>query len=365
MTRADDFPISGVAYVELLVGNAKQACHFYRDMGFVPVAYRGLETGERELASWCLVSGSARMVVTSPLLPGTALSEHVALHGDGVYDIGFLVADATAAYALALERGARSARQPQVFPSDTGVVTTAAIHAFGDTLHSFVSREGDMEVWQQGFVPLQDKAVSGPPQVIEAIDHIAVAVQMGALEEQVAFYQDVMGFLAVDFAALSSVSGEYSTMMSKVVEGGAGKVKIPIMEPAAGRKRSQIEEFLFYYRSAGVQHLAFSTPDIVAAVEQMRRNEIGFVQIAGRYYNDVADRVPEIKLLLHDLERNSILADRDEDGHLLQTFTRHAQDRPTLFFELIERNGARGFGSGNVKSLFEATEREQAARGNL
>jgi len=362
MSPSSPLSILGIDYIELLVGNSKQTCRYFEAMGFRAIAYRGLETGVRSVASRCLASGQLRLMVSSPLLPDDSNSRHICRHGDGVRDVGFLVQDAKAAYAHAMSRGATSAAEPLTHESESGSITTASIVALADTLHSFVSRSGTPDAWLPGFRPLD--AGQGAA-LINAVDHIALAVDRGELGRQVSFYRDVMGFTEMGLTALSSIKGQHSALMSTVVEDGNGKIKFPIMEPATGPRKSQIGEFLDYYGTAGVQHVAFHTPRVVDTINAMQQGGIGILSMSPDYYDGVAEQVPEVAMEVDQLRRTSVIVDKDEDGFLLQAFTEPFHDRPTLFFELIERHGSRGFGAGNVKHLFEAVERDQAARGNL
>lgn len=364
MTHHEDaFPILGIDYLQFYVGNAKQAAHYYRSLGFTPIAYKGLETGARDQASWVVRQGDINFVFTGALDPDNPVAAHVKEHGDGVHDVALRVPDAEEAYRVALERGATSVQEPQVFEDEHGKLVKAAIATYGETIHSLVSRRDYSGVFFPGFEPLE--GVEPVDFGIQYIDHVVGNVELGNMNEWVGFYERIMGFTELRHFSDEEISTEYSALMSKVVWDGEGKIKLPINEPAEGKKKSQIDEYLEYYRSPGVQHVAMATEDIVHTVESMRAQGIQFLRVPGTYYEDVKARMPEIADKVDALQRNGILADKDEDGYLLQIFTKPVQDRPTVFFEVIERHGAKGFGAGNFKALFEAIEREQAARGNL
>ena len=373
--RQDPFPILGFDYVQFFVGNAKQAAHFYRAMGFTPVAYRDLETGSRDRVSYAVRQGEVTLVFTGALKADTSIADHVHRHGDGVHDVALRVPDAEEAYRVAVERGAKSVSEPEVFEDENGKVVRAAIGTYGETIHSLVQRDNYSGSFFPGFRDLPDSGDTRPigsaiGQEIKGfglryIDHVVGNVELGKMDEWVSFYEKVMGFVELKHFSDDDISTEYSALMSKVVWDGEGKIKMPINEPATGKRKSQIEEYLDYYGSPGVQHVAMTSDDIVSTVESMRAAGIGFLSIPDNYYEDAIQRVPEIADQVEALQRNGILVDKDEEGYLLQIFTHIAQDRPTVFYEVIERHGARGFGEGNFKALFEAIEREQAARGNL
>lgn len=360
----DLFPILGFDHIHFYVGNAKQAAHCFRALGFTPVAYKGLETGSRDSASWVVQQGTARFVFTSALGPEGPIAEHVKLHGDGVHDVAFEVPDAEEAYRVAIERGARSVREPEVQEDEKGKLVTAAIATYGETVHSLVSRRDYSGAFAPGYQPI-DGAGDVTGFGVQRIDHVVGNVELGKMNEWVGFYERIMGFKEMKHFTDDDISTEYSALMSKVVWDGDDKVKLPLNEPAEGKRKSQIDEYLEYYRGPGVQHMALSTENIVATVEAMHAAGIQFLRVPETYYEDVKQRVPQIADQISDLQRNGILVDQDDDGYLLQIFTKTAQDRPTVFFEVIERHGSRGFGDGNFKALFEAIEREQAARGNL
>jgi 4-hydroxyphenylpyruvate dioxygenase len=365
MTVAEDsFPILGIDYIQFFVGNAKQAAHYYRSLGFAPVAYMGLETGSRDRVSWCVQQNDVRFVFTGALDSENRIAEHVRRHGDGVHDVALRVPDAEESYRVALERGATGVSEPRVFEDDHGKIVSAAIATYGETIHSLVSRTEYSGVFFPGFEPL-DSSGDVPTCGVQSIDHVVGNVELGKMQEWVSFYERIMGFTELRHFSDEEISTEYSALMSKVVWDGAGKIKLPINEPAEGKRKSQIDEYLEYYGTPGVQHIALATEDIVGAVEQATANGIQFLRVPGVYYDDAKKRVPEIAPKIEALQRNGILVDKDEDGYLLQIFTKPVQDRPTVFFEIIERHGAKGFGAGNFKALFEAIEREQAMRGNL
>ncbi|MDQ4143584.1 MAG: 4-hydroxyphenylpyruvate dioxygenase [Actinomycetota bacterium] len=359
----DSFPILGIDYLQFFVGNAKQSAHYYRALGFTPVAYMGLETGSRDRTSWVVRQGDVNLVFTGALKADSPIAEHVKAHGDGVHDVALRVPDAEEAYAVALERGARSVAEPEVFEDEHGKIVKAAIATYGETIHSLVSRQDYSGVFFPGFQTLGAAHTNGFG--IRFIDHVVGNVELGKMDEWVSFYERIMGFTELRHFSDDEISTEYSALMSKVVWDGDGKIKLPINEPAEGKRKSQIEEYLEYYGSPGVQHIAMSTEDIVSTVENMRAAGIDFLRVPDTYYEDAKQRVPEIADQIESLQRNGVLVDKDEEGYLLQIFSKPVQDRPTVFYEVIERHGSRGFGAGNFKALFEAIEREQAARGNL
>ncbi|MDP9222435.1 MAG: 4-hydroxyphenylpyruvate dioxygenase [Actinomycetota bacterium] len=359
----DAFPILGIDYIQFLVGNARQAAHYYRALGFSPFAYLGLETGVRDRVSWAVQQGTVRFVFTGALAPDSPISDHVKKHGDGVYDVALTVPDAEEAFRVATKRGARGLIEPAVLEDEYGKVVRAAIATYGETIHSLISRQDYSGAFLPGYRPV---ASSGADDAgIRYIDHVVGNVELGKMSEWVGYYEKVMGFTELRHFSDEEISTEYSALMSKVVWDGNGKIKFPINEPAEGKKKSQIDEYLEYYRSPGVQHVAMATEDIISTVETMRDRGIEFLRIPENYYADAKERVPEISPQLDALQRNGVLVDNDEDGYLLQIFSKPVQDRPTVFFEVIERHGAKGFGAGNFKALFEAIEREQETRGNL
>ena len=363
MTTEDLFPIQGIDYIQFLVGNARQAAHYYRSLGFTPVAFMGLETGQRDRVSYVVQQGEVRFVFTGALGPDSPIADHVKEHGDGVYDVALRVPDAEEAFRVAVERGARGVTEPEVLEDEHGKIVRAAIATYGQTIHSLVSRRDYSGPFFPGYRSIPADSTTGFG--ISSIDHVVGNVELGKMDEWVGFYERIMGFTELRHFSDDEISTEYSALMSKVVWDGEGKIKLPINEPAEGKRKSQIEEYLEYYRSPGVQHIAMTTEDIVDTVEKMRAAGIDFLRVPGTYYEDVKARIPEIADKIDALQRNGILADKDEEGYLLQIFSKPVQDRPTVFFEVIERHGSRGFGAGNFKALFEAIEREQEARGNL
>jgi 4-hydroxyphenylpyruvate dioxygenase len=362
---ADTFPINGTDYIEFWVGNAKQSALYYRAaFGFRLAGYRGPETGVRDRCSYLLEQDKIRFVLTSPLGPEGPIAEHVALHGDGVRDLAFWVDDAREAFARAVERGARPVHEPRVLRDDHGEVILAAIHTYGDTIHSIVERRHYTGLFLPGFVA-RTSPFAPPPAGLRHVDHCVGNVELGRMNEWVSFYEKVLGFYNLLSFDDKDISTEYSALMSKVMSNGNGRIKFPINEPASGRKKSQIEEYLDFYRGPGVQHIAMATDNIIETVTALRDRGVEFLAIPGSYYDTVLDRVGTIDEDLEPLRELGILVDRDDEGYLLQIFTKPVQDRPTLFYEIIQRKGARSFGKGNFKALFEAIEREQAARGNL
>jgi 4-hydroxyphenylpyruvate dioxygenase len=362
----DFMPIEGWDHVELWVGNAKQAAHFYESaLGFTPVAYSGPETGVRDRASYVLEQGHIRLVLTSGLRADSEVARFAHAHGDGVKDVALAVPDATEAYRQAVQRGGVSVHEPHTVEDEHGRVELATIGTYGETVHTFVDRSGYDGSYLPGYVSLSDNGAARAGVGLKAIDHVVGNVELGRMNHWVGYYERTMGFTEMIHFSDEDISTEYSALMSKVMTGGHGKIKFPINEPAEGRRKSQIEEYLDFFGGPGVQHVALMSGDIVQTVDALRERGIRFLDTPDAYYDDVEDRVGEIDESWADLRRLKILADRDEDGYLLQVFTKPAQDRPTLFFEVIERHGARGFGQGNFKALFEAIEREQALRGNL
>src|SRR3954452_22337376 len=359
----DFMPLHGIDHVELWVGNASQAAFFYRHaLGFREVAYAGLETGVRDRASHVLEQGRIRIVLTGALTPGHDVGRHVAAHGDGVKVIALSVPDAGRAYREAVARGAEGVREPWELADEHGTVRLATIATYGETLHTFVERAGYHGPFLPGYAA-REGAVEGTGLL--GIDHIVGNVELGAMDRWVKFYEDVFGMREMIHFSDDDISTEYSALMSKVVSDGNGRVKFPLNEPAEGKRKSQIDEYLEYYGGAGAQHIAVATRDIVKTVELLKARGIEFLNTPDTYYEDAPVRVGEIAEDFEDLKRLGILVDRDDEGYLLQIFTKPIGDRPTVFLEVIERHGARGFGDGNFKALFEAIEREQALRGNL
>jgi len=361
----DTFPINGTDYLEFYVGNAKQAARYYQGtFGHQLVAYRGPETGVRDRVSYLLTQGKLRMVLTSPLGPDGEIADHVRRHGDGVRDIALWVDDAADAYAKAIERGAVSAYEPRTARDDDGEVVTAGIRIYGDTIHSLVERKNYRGPFMPGFKKRESRYQAKPTGLLH-VDHCVGNVELGKMNYWVEFYERVMGFKNLISFDDEDISTEYSSLMSKVMSNGNERIKFPINEPAQGKKKSQIAEYLDFYGGPGVQHLALATDDIIATVGALRDRGVEFLVAPSSYYADLQQRVGKIDEPLDQLEELGILVDRDPDGYLLQIFTKPVQDRPTLFYEIIERKGARSFGKGNFKALFEAIEREQALRGNL
>jgi len=354
--------IEKIDHVHLQVGNAFQAMHYLRSsFGFVPIAYRGLETGSRDELSYVLKQGSALLVVTSSLNPATLIAHHVRVHGDGVKDIAFDVKDASHTFHLALLRGAAPVAEPVTKEDEHGQVTTASVESFGHMVHTFVQRNNYTAAFLPGYQSFHIDGCGLPPLLTE-LDHLALTVPAGQLNDQGAFYTDVLDFAVTH---VENIVTPKSAMKSKVVQNNTATVRFPMMEPEPGRRTSQIEEYLSYNKGPGVQHLAFSCDDIVESVTQLQKRGVAFLKTPGSYYDMLAGRVGNLNHSVEALRALSILADRDEWGYLLQIFTKPITGRPTLFIELIEREGARGFGSGNIRALFDAVEREQALRGNL
>jgi 4-hydroxyphenylpyruvate dioxygenase len=364
-TAADPFPINGTDSVEFWVGNAKQACHYYcTAFGFQWAGYSGPETGVRERASYLLVQDKVRFVLTSALGPESPIAEHHRLHGDGVRDLALWVDDTRQAYGYAMAHGAVSVREPSVLRDPDGEVVIAAIRTYGDTIHSLVERRNYRGLFLPGFRPVVP-AYRPAPVGLRYVDHCVGNVELGRMNEWVGFYERVMGFKNLVSFDDKDISTEYSALMSKVMANGNERIKFPINEPAAGKKKSQIEEYLDFYRGPGVQHVAITTDNIIETVGALQARGVEFLTVPGSYYDTVLDRVGHIDEDLAPLRRLGILIDRDDEGYLLQIFTKPVEDRPTLFYEIIQRKGAKSFGKGNFKALFEAIEREQAARGNL
>lgn len=365
ITEEGDFlQITSVDHVHFYVGNAKHAMYYWwKGFGFTPIAYSGLETGNREFASYVLQSGQIRLVVSAPYGPSSPLAAHHMLHGDGVKVIALGVADVEQAWRETTARGAKSAWAPKEEKDEHGIYRTAAIYTYGETLHVFVDRSDYKGPFAPTYRPITDKTAQSTG--LAAIDHIVGNVQLGKMNHWVNFYHQVMGFRQLLHFDDKDISTEYSALMSKVMSNGNGRVKFPINEPAEGKRKSQIEEYLDYYYTPGVQHLALATGDIISTVRQLRANGIEFLRVPDTYYELLPSRVGSIKESLDEINELGILVDRDDEGYLLQIFSRPIQDRPTVFIEVIQRHGARGFGKGNFKALFESLELEQARRGNL
>lgn len=366
----DFLPIKAVDHIELYVGNAKQAAYFYsHGFGFINTAYSGLETGNRDRASYVMEQGKIRLVLSTPLSPDSPMARHIHLHGDGAAIIGLEVDDSASAYYESTKRGATGAIPPTQLQDEQGTLHYSAIHLYGDTLIKFVDRSD----YSGPFAPGYATRATGPTNKngrhtgagLAHIDHIVGNVELGAMNRWVDFFAGTMGFSQLLHFDDEDISTEYSALMSKVMQNGTGKVKFPINEPAESKKKSQIQEYLDYYHGPGVQHLALSTGNIIEAVTQLQANGIEFLRVPTAYYEILEERVGKINEPIDKLAELGILVDRDEEGYLLQIFTKPIEDRPTLFFEIIERHGSRGFGKGNFKALFEAIEREQDLRGNL
>ena len=364
--QADFLPINGTYYVEYYVGNAKQAAYYYHYVfGFDIIGYRGPETGRRDTTSYLLAQGKIRLIFTTALQPDHAIADHVYRHGDGVRDIALWVDDARYSYQETVKRGARSVQEPQRQQDDDGEVVTAAIATYGDTIHTFVENKNYQGFFLPGFQPWKNEYLGSRSVGLQYIDHMVGNVALGEMNAYVDFYADVMGFKQLVSFDDQDISTKYTALMSKVMSNGNERIKFPINEPAAGLKKSQIEEYLDFYGGPGVQHIAIATNDIISTVTKLRGNGLEFLHVPDSYYDDLKERVGAIEEPMDALRQLGILVDRDDEGYLLQIFTKPVQDRPTVFYEIIERKGARSFGKGNFKALFEAIEREQALRGNL
>jgi 4-hydroxyphenylpyruvate dioxygenase len=361
----DFLPLLGTDHIEFYCGNAKQSAYYYQSaFGFNLVAYAGLETGLKDRASYVLQQGKVRLVLTSALHPKSEINDHVTKHGDGVKVLALWVDDARKSYEETTKRGAESVMKPTVLTDEHGEVVVSAIKTYGDTIHKFVERKN----YKGAFVPGYQAKSSNfevKPVGFEYIDHCVGNVELGQMNEWVKFYEDVMGFGLLLTFDDKDISTEYTALMSKVVSNGTGYVKFPINEPAKGKKKSQIEEYLDFYHGAGCQHIAIATNNIIHTITELRNRGVEFLHVPETYYDDLLDRVGEIKEDIEVLRKLNILVDRDDEGYLLQLFTKPVQDRPTLFFEIIQRRGAQSFGKGNFKALFESIEREQANRGTL
>ena len=364
-SQQDFLPLRGTDYIEFYVGNARQAAFFYRAaFGMALVAYKGPETGCRDRASYVLEQGKVRFVLTTALRADSDIAAHVHRHGDGVHAIALWVDDARAAWQATTSRGARSVEEPVELQDGDGTAVVASIAAYGETVHTFVERGAYKGVFLPGYQATPKDPVARPVGLLH-IDHVVGNVGWNAMNEWVDFYARVMGFSLYQHFDDSDISTEYSALMSKVMANGNGYVKFPINEPAEGRRRSQIEEYLEYYGGPGVQHMALATNDILETVSKLQEQGVSFLTVPHSYYAELQARVGKIDEPVEELERLGILVDRDNEGYMLQIFTRPVEDRPTVFYEIIQRKGSRSFGKGNFKALFEAIEREQAARGNL
>lgn len=364
--EAKDFmPLNGTDYIELYVSNSKQAAHYYKTaFGFQSLAYSGLSTGQTETESYVVVQDKIKMILTSPLKPGTAIGKHIDDHGDGVKTVALWVDDATHAYDEAVKRGAKPYLKPYETSDEHGKVVRSGIHTYGETVHIFVERKDYNGVFLPGFVKWESE-YNPEPLGLKFIDHMVGNVALGEMNRWVDFYKEVMGFAQIVSFDDKDISTEYTALMSKVVSNGNGRIKFPINEPAQGKKKSQIEEYLDFYGAGGVQHIAVATDNIIETVSQLRKRGVDFLYVPDNYYDHVLDRVGEIDEDLEPLKKMNILIDRDDEGYLLQIFTKPVEPRPTMFFEIIQRKGAQSFGKGNFQALFEAIEREQALRGTL
>jgi 4-hydroxyphenylpyruvate dioxygenase len=363
---ADFLPINGTDFVEFYVGNARQAAHYYRSaFGMRLAAYAGPETGTRDRASYVLEQNKIRFVLTTALGPDHPVAQHAALHGDGVRNIALWVDDAESAYGETTKRGGTGVMEPRTLRDDDGEVRISAIAAYGDTIHSFIERRNYRGVFMPGYHPVRAEDTVARPAGLQYIDHMVANVALGEMNTWVRFYEQVMGFSLYQTFDDKDISTEYSALMSKVMANGNGRIKFPVNEPAAGKRKSQIDEYLEFYRGPGVQHIAMATGDIIDTVSRLRHQGVEFLRVPATYYEDLTARAGKIDEPLERLAELGVLVDRDDEGYMLQIFTRPVEDRPTLFYEIIQRKGSRGFGKGNFKALFEAIEREQALRGNL
>ena len=364
-TNQDILPLNGTDHIEFYVGNAKQAAHFYESVfGFEIIAYSGPETGVRDRSSYVLKQGKLRFIMTAAMSGNSEISEHVKQHGDGVKVLALWVDDATKSFHETVSRGATPVAEPKTLRDENGFVVVSSIKTYGDTIHTFVERRNYKGLFLPNYQPYKSRTFKETVG-LQYVDHCVGNVALGEMDKWVAFYEEVMGFKLLLTFDDKDISTEYSALMSKVVSNGNGYVKFPINEPAEGKKKSQIEEYLDFYNGAGVQHIAVATNDIIKTVTQLKERGVEFLQVPNSYYDELLERVGEIDEDLQPLRELNILVDRDEEGYLLQIFTKPVEDRPTLFLEIIQRKGATSFGKGNFKALFESIEREQAKRGNL
>ena len=361
----DFLPLHGTDYVEFYVGNAKQAAHFYKTaFGFQSLAYSGPETGVKDRASYAIRQNKLTLLLTTPIRANNLIADHIYKHGDGVKALALAVEDAASAWEETTKRGGKSYMEPKTLSDKHGEVVMSGIHTYGDVVHLFIERENYRGPFMPGFRKWESNY--NPPQTgLQYVDHCVGNVALGQMNPWVKFYEDVMGFRNILSFDDKDISTEYSALMSKVMSNGNGFVKFPINEPAEGKKKSQVDEYLEFYDGEGVQHVAMATKNIIETVTDLQKRGVEFLQIPTAYYDTLLDRVGHIDEELNALKRLGILVDRDDEGYLLQIFTKPVEDRPTLFFEIIQRKGAKSFGKGNFKALFEAIEREQAARGNL
>jgi 4-hydroxyphenylpyruvate dioxygenase len=364
-SSSDFLPLLGTDYVELYVGNAKQSAHYYKTaFGFQSLAYAGPETGVRDRVSYVLMQDKIRLILTSPLNSDHPIAEHHKKHGDGVKVLALWVDDAYDAYEQTIQRGGKSYMEPQTLTDDHGEIRMSGIHTYGEVVHIFVERKNYRGVFMPGFVPWKSD-YNPAPVGLKYVDHCVGNVGWNQMNPWVKFYEDVMGFRNILSFDDKDISTEYSALMSKVMSNGNGYVKFPINEPAEGKKRSQVEEYLDFYEGEGVQHIAVATSNIIETVRDLQSRGVDFLRVPQNYYDHILDRVGHIDEDLKPLSELGILIDRDDEGYLLQIFTKPVEDRPTMFFEIIQRKGAKSFGKGNFKALFEALEQEQALRGNL
>jgi 4-hydroxyphenylpyruvate dioxygenase len=363
----DFLPLKAWDHVHFYVGNAKQSAVYYQCvLGFQLTAYSGLETGNRLSASYVLEQGKVRIVLSSPLEPDGEISEHIKRHGDGVKDIALEVEDAEKAFKETVKRGAVPAYEPQKLEDDNGYIIRSGIKTYGDTIHSFIERKNYKDLFMPGYTNAGTRALTNvKPTGLRSIDHMVGNVELGKMNDWVKFYAEVMGFSQLLSFDDKDISTEYTALMSKVMQNGSGKIKFPINEPAEGKKKSQIDEYLEFYKGPGVQHIALNTTNIIETVSMLKSRGLEFLRVPNTYYEELESRVGKIDENIVDLKEHGVLVDRDEDGYLLQLFSKPVEDRPTLFFEIIQRKGAKSFGKGNFKALFEAIEREQELRGTL
>jgi len=363
--EVDFLPIVGFDHVEFYVGNARQAAYYYQTAwGFQPVAYKGLETGSRDITSYVVRQGDIVLVLTGSYTPDSHVAEHVRLHGDGVKVLALTVEDASSAFEETVKRGAKPFKEPEVLEDEFGKVVISGIYTYGETVHLFVERKNYKGPFLPGFQKW-DPPYKPEPVGLHTVDHCVGNVGWGEMNKWAQFYANVMGFTQLISFDDKDISTEYTALMSKVMQGGKGRIKFPINEPAKGKKKSQIEEFLDFYHGPGCQHVAMQTDDIIHTVRELRRRGVEFLEVPKTYYETLSDRVGKIDESIEQIAELGILVDRDDEGYLLQLFTKPIQDRPTFFFEIIQRKGAKSFGKGNFKALFEAIEREQARRGTL
>lgn len=366
-SKEDFLPILGTDHIEFYVGNAKQSAYYYQTAwGYELVAYAGLETGVKDRASYVLQQGKIRLVLTTSFNPESEISKHLIKHGDGVKVLALWVNDAEKSFNETVKRGAKPASPPQILKDEFGEAKVASIHTYGDTLHTFVERKNYKGAFLPGYKPVpQNAGIKTTPVGLKVVDHCVGNVELGDMNKWVKFYEDVMGFKLLITFDDKDISTEYTALMSKVVSNGNGYIKFPINEPAKGKKKSQIDEYLEFYKGAGVQHIALLTDDILHTVAELRKRGVDFLYVPETYYDDLFARVGKIDEDIEEIKKLNILVDRDEEGYLLQLFTKPVEDRPTVFYEIIQRKGAKSFGKGNFKALFESIEREQARRGTL